>query len=64
MLAGQIPTRRDEAWRYGNIAAVEAAWPLPAAESIVVPAGGNFTRTGGAELALKLERDGYKELAA
>ena len=39
------PTRRDEAWRYSDIAAVEAAWPLPAAESIVVPAGGNFERT-------------------
>lgn len=40
-----LPTRRDEAWRYSDIAAVEAAWPLPAAEAIVVPAGGNFTRT-------------------
>ncbi len=39
------PTRRDEAWRYSDIAAVEAAWPLPAAEAIVVPAGGNFERT-------------------
>jgi Fe-S cluster assembly ATP-binding protein len=26
--------------------------------------GGRITRTGGAELALELERDGYKELAA
>lgn len=40
-----LPTRRDEAWRYSDIAAVEAAWPLPAAEAIVVPAGGNFART-------------------
>ena len=39
------PTRHDEAWRYSDIAAVEAAWPLPAPESIIVPAGGNFTRT-------------------
>lgn len=39
------PTRHDEAWRYSDIAAVEAAWPLPAAESIIVPAGGVFART-------------------
>ena len=39
------PTRRDEAWRYSDIGAVEAAWPLPAPESIIVPAGGNFART-------------------
>ncbi len=39
------PTRRDEAWRYSNIAAVTAVWPLPAAESIIVPAGATFTRT-------------------
>lgn len=39
------PTRHDEAWRYSDIAAVEAAWPLPAPESIIVPAGGNFART-------------------
>jgi glycolate oxidase len=30
----------------------------------VVLADGRITRTGGAELALELERDGYKELAA
>lgn len=40
-----LPTRRDEAWRYSDIAAVEAAWPLPAAEAILVPAGGDFART-------------------
>lgn len=39
-----LPTRRDEAWRYSDIDAVAAAWPLPAPESIVVPAGGNFAR--------------------
>jgi Fe-S cluster assembly protein SufD len=44
-MATTLPTRRDEAWRYSDIAAVEAAWPLPAAEAIVVPAGGNFART-------------------
>lgn len=40
-----LPTRRDEAWRYSNIAAVEAAWPLPDAEAILVPANGHFART-------------------
>jgi Fe-S cluster assembly protein SufD len=39
------PSRRDEAWRYSDIVAVAAKWPLPAAESIVVPAGAAFART-------------------
>lgn len=39
------PTRHNEAWRYSDIVAVAAAWPLPAPESIIVPAGGNFART-------------------
>ena len=39
-----LPTRRDEAWRYSDIDAVTAAWPLPAPESIIVPAGGDFRR--------------------
>jgi Fe-S cluster assembly protein SufD len=40
-----LPTRRDEAWRYCDIVAVAAKWPLPAAQAIVVPAGGALTRT-------------------
>ena len=40
-----LPTRHDEAWRYSEIAAVAAAWPLPAPESIIVPAGGHYSRT-------------------
>jgi Fe-S cluster assembly protein SufD len=40
-----LPTRRDEAWRYSDIAALARAWPLPAAESVIVPAGGAFART-------------------
>ncbi len=40
-----IPTRRDEAWRYSDIDALARIWPLPAPESIIVPAGGTFTRT-------------------
>jgi Fe-S cluster assembly protein SufD len=39
-----LPTRRDEAWRYSDIDAVAAAWPLPTPESIIVPAGGRFAR--------------------
>ncbi|MFN3621019.1 SufD family Fe-S cluster assembly protein [Sphingorhabdus sp.] len=39
------PTRHDEAWRYSDIAAVKAAWPLPSPESIIVPSGGNFAQT-------------------
>jgi len=39
-----LPTRRDEAWRYSDIDAVTEAWPLPAPESIMVPAGGDFKR--------------------
>ena len=40
-----LPTRRDEAWRYSDIDALARVWPLPAAESIIVPAGGDFVRT-------------------
>lgn len=40
-----LPTRRNEIWRYSDIDALARVWPLPAAESIVVPAGGCFTRT-------------------
>ncbi len=39
-----LPSRRDEAWRYSDIEAVAAAWPLAPAETIVVPAGGDFRR--------------------
>lgn len=44
MNTAALPSRRDEAWRYADIDAVTAAWPLPAPESIVVPAGGDFKR--------------------
>jgi Fe-S cluster assembly protein SufD len=40
-----LPTRRDEAWRYSDMGALAHAWPLPAPENIIVPAGGSFTRT-------------------
>lgn len=44
-MTAALPSNRDEAWRYSDIAAVKAAWPLPAPESIMVPAGGAFERT-------------------
>ncbi len=40
-----IPTRRDEAWRYSDIDALARIWPLPAPESIIVPASGRLART-------------------
>lgn len=43
-MTASLPSRRDEAWRYSDIDAVTAAWPLPAPESIIVPAGGDFRR--------------------
>ena len=43
-MTAALPTRRDEAWRYADIDAVAAAWPLPAPERIMVPAGGQFSR--------------------
>lgn len=55
-----LPSRKDEAWRYADLDALAGLWPLPAPESVVVPAGGTFARaivqnTGGvARLALSL----------
>lgn len=40
-----LPTRRDEAWRYSDIDTLTRVWPLPAAENIIVPAGGSLART-------------------
>jgi Fe-S cluster assembly protein SufD len=39
------PTRKDEAWRYSDLAALERIWPLPAPENVVVPANGALERT-------------------
>ena len=44
MRAASVPTRREEAWRYSDMEALTRLWPLPAPESIVVPAGGDFKR--------------------
>lgn len=44
MSALPLPTRRQEEWRYSDLAAVAAIWPLPEAERIVVPAGQSAAR--------------------
>jgi Fe-S cluster assembly protein SufD len=44
-LSQPLPTRRDEAWRYADLDAVAKLWPLPEAEHIVVPAGGQWARS-------------------
>ena len=40
-----LPTRKDEAWRYADLAAVERLWPLPAPELVTVAAGDSWTQT-------------------
>jgi Fe-S cluster assembly protein SufD len=40
-----FPTRKDEAWRYSDLAALERIWPLQAPENVVVPANGALERT-------------------
>lgn len=34
-----LPTRRDESWRYSDLSALESLWPLPAPTRIAVAAG-------------------------
>jgi Fe-S cluster assembly protein SufD len=54
-----LPTRRDEAWRYSDLAALERAWPLAAPEEIVVPEGGAVARVivqDAAESAVAVQR--------
>lgn len=40
-----LPTRRDEAWRYSDLAAVARAWPLAPATTLAIGAGESVTRT-------------------
>ncbi len=40
-----LPTKRDEAWRYSDLAAVARVWPVADPEVVVVPAGESATRT-------------------
>ena len=35
----QLPTRRDESWRYSDLSALQSVWPLHAPTSIVVSEG-------------------------
>lgn len=39
-----LPTRRDEAWRYGDLDALKGVWPVPGPEVIRVPAGEEIAR--------------------
>lgn len=34
-----LPTKRDEAWRYSDVVALERVWPVPVPDKIIVPAG-------------------------
>lgn len=43
--AAALPSQRQEDWRYADIGALAKIWPLAPRENIIVPAGGNFTRT-------------------
>ena len=38
MTALALPTRREEDWRYSDVAAVASVWPVPAPERIVLGA--------------------------
>lgn len=56
-----LPTRKAEDWRYADVAALKALWPIDAPEEVTVSAGGHFTRTivqiggGVTRLSLVLE---------
>jgi Fe-S cluster assembly protein SufD len=55
-----LPSRKSEAWRYADVGALAALWPLPEAERVMVPAGKRFTRAivqqgGVTQLELVLE---------
>lgn len=51
-----LPTRRDEAWRYADLDALAAIWPLAEAERIVVADGETTSR------AVIHDRDGVVRL--
>lgn len=44
MSVALLPSRKDEGWRYADLDALAHLWPLPEAESIIVPAGGTYSR--------------------
>ncbi len=43
-MSAALPTRRDEAWRYSDLAAVQRVWPVPAPDRIEVAAGESIAR--------------------
>ena len=55
-----LPTRKSEEFRYSDIDALAKLWPLPEPESVIVPAGGHFSRAivqdagGVTQLAISL----------
>jgi Fe-S cluster assembly protein SufD len=51
-----LPTRRDEAWRYADIDAVAALWPVPPAETITLA-------PGEVREAALLAQDGIRDFA-
>jgi len=60
MTTAALPSRKAEAWRYADLDALARLWPLPEAESVMVPAGGRFARAivqdadGAVRLSLSL----------
>ena len=60
MTVSLLPTRKSEEYRYADLDALAKLWPLPEAESVIVPAGGAFSRAivqdagGVVRLALSL----------
>jgi Fe-S cluster assembly protein SufD len=63
-----LPSRREEAWRYADLEALARVWPLPAAEQLIVPAGGSFSRAivqdvgGVIQLALSIGKGAVASL--
>ncbi|MDE1918001.1 MAG: SufD family Fe-S cluster assembly protein [Sphingomonadales bacterium] len=61
MTVETLPTRAAEDWRYADVEALKALWPIAAPELVTVPAGGSFSRTilqtggGVTRLSLVLE---------
>jgi Fe-S cluster assembly protein SufD len=43
-MTATLPARKAEEWRYADLDALAALWPLPEPESVIVPAGGTFNR--------------------
>ncbi len=44
MTVAVLPTRKDEAWRYGNLDALAQLWPVAVPIEVVVPTGESATR--------------------